>query len=177
MMTLRSLALQVGLILLAVPAPGCQQRPPTGSAPPVATVPEHSVRTAKDDSFAQPTEYLVVDHPSGELPGHRLEHCVLHAGAEHRESVTFRSAPRDGGAVRMPVTRHLPSSCSFNSECGVRRGQTQALKDGQVSIDCESDRCRCVVTTYVPPEVHNYTFSDRDPCQHIETLLHERCGG
>lgn len=115
----------------------------------------------------------VIEHRPGELPPHVLEGCVLHAGETVRWTKVAKTGP---STSEVPQTR---SSCSFNSECGAKRGEgiRSSSTDGTVSIACEGGRCSCVLTTYAPPAVNRYTFLATDPCRDVTKLLRERCGG
>jgi len=114
------------------------------------------------------------EHRFGELPPHTLRRCVVHAGETTRWTRVVKPGASTSAPAPAPTTR---LSCSLSSECGARRGQAPQSTDGTVDIACEADRCSCVVTTYVPPEVNRYTFPVDDPCRDVKTLLRESCGG
>jgi hypothetical protein len=115
-------------------------------------------------------------HPDGELPPHRLEHCVLHAGTDRKSTRVIRPPPA-GGMAAAPRLVRSTRSCSFDSECNEHRGQPPGPTDGTVDISCREDRCTCRVTSYVPAEVHVYRFVQHDPCEDVKRLLREVCGG
>jgi hypothetical protein len=119
----------------------------------------------------------VVNHAAGELPAHPLRNCVTNATRAERHSHRIRAALPDGGLARVELDRSETNSCWANSECNIHRGETPGSTDGQVSISCVGEHCKCSATTYVPAEVHNYSFIATNPCRDIKTLLRERCGG
>jgi hypothetical protein len=145
-----------------------------GADPSDASLPRVASKAARSSSIARER---VLNHAVGELPAHKLRNCVPNAGATERHSARTRTATLDGGVSRVEVDRSELDSCWLNSECNVHRGGTAGSTDGQVSISCVGERCECSVTTYAPPEVHNYSFIESEPCRDVNKLLRERCGG
>jgi hypothetical protein len=135
-----------------------------------------SSAAAASPSSATVNGPTVVEHPAGQLPAHRLEHCALHAGQSSKHRSVSRG-PRTTGEASPNGPAEVSRTCSFDSECVAHRGDMPGPSDGTVSISCTENRCSCTVTTYVPSEMNHYTFVQVDPCRDLKALLRERCGG